>query len=234
MGWLDLNEYVLLEGAVRDRRDDDRSLVEALQLGEPTAPERLITTYGDRAYRLAAGITGNRPDAEEVVQDALWAVVRKIDTFRGHASFGSWLYRIVTNAAYEKLRRGRARGQVLPFAPAARAFERLAAGDPAETDWATRVDDPALQTELRLVLTEAINELPADYRAAVILRDVEGLSNVEIGAVLRIGVANAKSRVHRARMFLRKRLGASLTSRPQPRGRRQASPIVRVSAACGS
>ena len=90
--------------AHRPRADRDLDLLEALRLHEPTAAERLVTTYGERAYRLAARITGNGQDAEEVVQDAFWTVVRKIDTFRGESAFGSWLYRIVANAAYQKLR----------------------------------------------------------------------------------------------------------------------------------
>src|SRR2546430_16885896 len=97
--------------ADRRRPDRDLDLLEALRRREPTAAERLLTTYGERAYRLAAGITGNGPDAEEVVQDALWSVVRKIDTFRGESAFGSWLYRIVANAAYHKLRRLPRRGR---------------------------------------------------------------------------------------------------------------------------
>ena len=87
------------------RLDPDQDLLTALREREPTAAEALITAYGDRAYRLAARITGNQQDAEEAVQDAFWSVVRKIDTFRGDSAFGSWIYRIVSNAAYEKIRR---------------------------------------------------------------------------------------------------------------------------------
>src|SRR5213080_2158323 len=90
--------------AHRPRADRDLDLLEALRLHEPTAAERLVTTYGQRAYRLAASITGNEQDAEEVVHDAFWSVVQKIDTFRGESAFGPWLYRIVANAAYQKLR----------------------------------------------------------------------------------------------------------------------------------
>ena len=86
------------------RVDRDLDLVAALRRRDPIAAERLVTTYGDRAYRLAASITGNGQDAEEVVQDVFWTVIRKIDGFRGESAFGSWLYRIVANAAYQKLR----------------------------------------------------------------------------------------------------------------------------------
>ncbi|TMC94451.1 MAG: sigma-70 family RNA polymerase sigma factor [Chloroflexi bacterium] len=78
-------------------------------------------------------------------------------------------------------------------------------------DWSPSVDDPSRQTELRMALTTAIDGLPLDYRTALILRDVEGLSNVEVAAALGITVANAKSRTHRARLFLRKRLGSFMS-----------------------
>src|SRR5437879_12200640 len=88
--------------------DRDDLLVKALRRRELAAAELLVASYGDRAYRLASGIAGNARDAEEVVQDALWNVVRKIDTFRGESAFGTWFYRIVANTAYQKLQIGRA------------------------------------------------------------------------------------------------------------------------------
>jgi len=87
------------------RLDPDQKPLTALRQRKSTAAEALITAYGDRAYRLAVRITGNRHDAEETVQDAFLSMVRKIDTFRGDSAFGSWVYRIITNAAYEKIRR---------------------------------------------------------------------------------------------------------------------------------
>src|SRR5215475_5793762 len=94
-----------IEGASARRcTDRDHDLVDALRGRQSLAAEQLVSRYGERAYRLARGITGDGPDAEEVVQDALWTVVRKIDGFRGESAFGSWLYRVVANAAYQKLR----------------------------------------------------------------------------------------------------------------------------------
>src|SRR5882724_1028393 len=84
--------------------DRDAALVDQLRRADAGAAEALVATYGDRVYRLALRITGNASDAEEVVQDALWTASRKIDTFRGTAAFGSWVYRITANAAYQKLR----------------------------------------------------------------------------------------------------------------------------------
>src|SRR5438309_10399483 len=190
------------QAAVPTREDRDGHLVEALRRCEPAAAERVVATYGDRAYRLAVGITGTAEDAEEVVQDAFWTVVRKIDTFRGESAFGSWLYRIVANAAYQKLR-GRPGGrrelsldELLPF------FDESGHVTPT-ADWSPRVDDPSLQAELRTALTAAIDELPAAYRIAFVLRDVEGRSNLEIAEALRLRVPLVKTRVHRAGLLLR-------------------------------
>ena len=191
------------------RADRDLDLLDALRRREPTAAERLVTTYGDRAYRLATSITGNGQDAEEVVQDAFWTVIRKIDCFRGESAFGSWLYRIVANAAYQKLRRSRRHDlcwdEVMPV------FDDRGRHAGPLPDWSARVDDPSLQTELRLALTSAIEELPALYRSVLVLRDVRGLANPEIAEVLGLSVAVVKTRVHRARLFLRKQLGDAMT-----------------------
>ena len=193
-------------------RDRDGGLLELLRLGQPGAAEQLIATYGDRAYRLAVRITGNEQDAEEVVQDALWAVVRKIATFRGDSAFGSWLYRIVANAAYQKLRGRQRRGRELSLDEVLPLFDESGCHVAPIADWSPRVGNPEVQAELRMALTSAIDELPATYRAVLVLRDVEGRSTREIANTLGIGVPLVKTRVHRARLFLRKRLGYSLTT----------------------
>src|SRR3989475_8203538 len=140
------------EGVADSRgADGDGDLVEALRRDEPLAAERLVTRYGERAYRLASRIAGNRQDAEEVVQDAFWAAVRKIDSFRGDSAFGSWLYRIVANAAYQKLRGQRRRSEislddVLP------AFHEDGAHAAPIADWSPKVNDPARRIEIRQAL----------------------------------------------------------------------------------
>jgi|RhiMetdeSRZDD1v2_1073273.scaffolds.fasta_scaffold11333_7 RNA polymerase sigma-70 factor (ECF subfamily) len=216
------------------RGDEDWSLVDALRRREPTAAERLVAAYGDRAYRLAIRITGNVQDAEEVVQDAFWSVVRKIDSFRGAAAFGSWLYRIVANAAYSTRRRGRARQRDRSLAEASPVFDEDGRHHDAVDDWSARLNNPSAKSELRLVLT-AIDALPLDYRAVVVLRDVEGLSHREIGEILGITVACAKTRVHRARLCLRQQLAAHMAPKPgraHPRPERAISdPVGRLAGA---
>ena len=192
----------------RPTMDRDADLVEGLRRQEPGAAEALMTAYGDRAYRLAIRITGNSSDAEEVKQDALWAAIRKIDTFRGTAAFGSWVYRITANAAYQKRRgRGVERNGV-SWEDLGPSFDETGHHVQAGIDWSPRLQDPAVQSELHSVLHAAIDDLPEDYRATFLLHDVEGLSNPEIAEVLQLKLATVKSRVHRARLFLRSRLAA--------------------------
>src|SRR5947208_11482916 len=147
-----MNLQVVLEretDGVADRRRPDRDLdlLEALRRREPMAAERLVTTYGERAYRLASGITGNGQDAEEVVQDAFWTVVRKIDTFRGESAFGSWLYRIVANAAYQKLRGRQSRDRDLSLDDVLPPFDARGRYVGPMADWAAHVDDHSVQIE---------------------------------------------------------------------------------------
>jgi RNA polymerase sigma-70 factor (ECF subfamily) len=155
-------------------------------------------------------ITGSKEDAEEAAQDALWTAARRIDSFKGESAFGSWLYRIAANSAYQKLRTRKQRSReiamddVLPSLDGdGRHFEPM-------DDWTNRVDERALQGELRHVLEEAIDALPADYRTALVLHDVEGLSNPDIAESLGISLPAVKSRVHRSRLFVRKRLSEYL------------------------
>jgi RNA polymerase sigma-70 factor, ECF subfamily len=188
------------------RVDRDAALVEALRRGDGAASELLLETYGDRVYRLAIRITGNEQDAEEVAQDALWTAARKIDTFKGESAFGSWVYRITANTAYQKLRGRRSRRNEVLWDDLQPVFDDHRRHSEPVVDWSGKAEEPALQTELRTVLTTAINELPADYRTAFLMHDVEGLSNPEIAETLHLSLPAVKSRVHRSRLFLRERL----------------------------
>jgi len=212
-----MNLQVVLErdlyGAPAPRRADrDHDVLDALRRRDPMAAEHLVTRYGERAYRLASRITGHGQDAEEVVQDAFWTVIRKIDSFRGESAFGSWLYRIVANAAYQKLRSRQNRRHDLPLDEVLPLFDERGRHAAPVGDWSPRAENPAIQAELRTALTAAIDELPAAYRTVLVLRDLEGRSNVEIARTLGLSIALVKTRAHRARLFLRKRLDEYMTT----------------------
>ena len=186
--------------------DRDRQLVNALSSRQPGAPAELLGTYGDRAYRLALRITRNAEDAEEVVQDAFCTIVRKIDTFRRQSEFSSWLYRIVANAAYSKLRQRRRHHLEVSLDNITPGHEDDDRDRACISGYSGDENDSAVQNELRTVLQGAIHGLRPAWRAAFVLRDVEGLSIVEISEVLGLSVPSVKLRVHRARLSLRARL----------------------------
>ena len=224
MGWNDRvmechrHDPALDEAPLIHRRravDPDASLVERLRRHEAEAAEALVAAYGDRVYRLAIRITGNSSDAEEVVQDAFWAVIRKIDTFRGTAAFGSWVYRITTNAAYQKRRGRRVERNGTSWEDLGSSFDETGEHVQPGIDWSPRLKDPVLQAELQSVLRAAIDQLPEEHCASFLLHDVEGLSNPEIAEVLQVKLATVKSRVHRARLFLRGRLAGYVGGEPE-------------------
>ncbi len=197
---------------MRERAGEDHDLLEALLREEPDAAGLLVDRHGARIYRVARRFLDDPRDAEEVTQDVLVTAMREIRTFKGEAALSSWIYRIAANAAYGKWRRRRARSEVSlePFLPVFDADGRHA--QPV-SDWSREPDDAAMAGELKAAIERSLAELPAEYRAVILLHDVEGLPNEEVAGVLGLTVAAVKSRVHRARLFLRKKLGPVFSPR---------------------
>ena len=185
--------------------DAERQLIGRMQAGDGTAVAELASTYGPRIHQLALRYVKNWEDAEEVTQDVLMKVHRKIDAFRGDAALSSWIYRITFNTAMSRLRSGRANRAIEVQAPetAAEPSERQSA-EPA--DWSALADDLVLRSQMRDRLIASLSHLPAVYRVPVILRDIQGLSTEEASAVLRVKPQTLKSRLHRGRLMLREYL----------------------------
>jgi RNA polymerase sigma-70 factor, ECF subfamily len=139
-------------------------------------------------------------------------VIRKIDMFRGESAFGTWLYRIVANAAYQKLRGGQSRRHEPSLDELLPLFDERGCHVEPVADWSQAASDPSVQTELRTTLSAALDALPAAYRAVLVLRDIEGRSNAEIAEVVGLSIAVVNTRAHRARLFLRKRLDECMTT----------------------
>ena len=203
-----------MEGAAM-AAETETALVERLRGGDATALEAFMERYGSRVYRLAHGITRNEADAEEVVQDVFLSLFRKIDTFEGRAALGTWLYRVAANAALIK-RRGKRFELEVPLEELLPTFldDGHREGDRAWVlaDWSNTPEEKLLSRETRAVLNRAIDALPDHYRAVLILRDVEGLSNEEIAEALEESVPTVKSRLHRARIALREQVTRSLAA----------------------
>jgi RNA polymerase sigma-70 factor (ECF subfamily) len=183
----------------------ERELIDRMQAGDASAVADLSTAYGARIHQLAFRYMKNWEDAEEVTQDVLMKVFRKIDAFRGDAALSSWIYRITFNTAMSRLRTGksgRAAEQQRP--EAADAVAGAAPQDPA--DWSSLADDYVLRREMREQLIAALTTLPEVYRTPVLLRDIQGLSTEEASRVLDVKPQTLKSRLHRGRLILREAL----------------------------
>lgn len=177
--------------------------------GDPTAIETLMAEHSGRVYRLAFGITRNHADAEEVTQDVFLTILRKGGTFEGRSALSTWIYRVASNAALNK-RRGKWREMEVSLEAQLPTFKEDGhrRGDPAylTADWSADPERAVLQGETRRVLEQALDTLPPRYRAILVLRDVEELSNEEVAEVMGESVGSVKSRLHRARMALREQL----------------------------
>jgi RNA polymerase sigma-70 factor (ECF subfamily) len=187
----------------------ENALVDRLRVGDTVALEALMERHASRVFRVARDITRTDADAEEVVQDVFLTIARKINRFEGRAALSTWIYRVTTNAALIKRRGKRAQLEVsleehLP------TFKEDGHRDSERSyllaDWSQNPETELLDGEARAVLSRAIEGLPERYRAVLVLRDVEELSNEETAEILGESVASIKSRAHRARMALREQL----------------------------
>jgi RNA polymerase sigma-70 factor (ECF subfamily) len=148
---------------------------------------------------------GNDADAEDVTQDVLLQVVRKLDTFRGESAFPTWLHRVTVNAALAHRRKRAARQQHQAGGPIDAYLEdgHRHYPDAPVRPWSVSPDQPVLDAETQELVERAIAGLPETYRDVYVLADVEGLSNAEIGEMLQLSVPAVKSRLHRARLMMR-------------------------------
>lgn len=192
--------------ATSHRKDD--ALLSRLKAGDEGALTDLIDLYGSKVYQLAFRYLRNKEDAEEIAQDVIFRVYRKVRAFRGDSALSSWIYRITFNAAMSRLRTARYQyAQSEDRQGASREREQPASfvkNEPA--DWSNLADERVLRAQLRRRVVHAILSLPAIYRAPVMLRDIQGMSTEEASALLRVKDQTLKSRLHRGRLILRKQL----------------------------
>jgi RNA polymerase sigma-70 factor (ECF subfamily) len=181
----------------------DEELVARARAKDFGAFEELVDRYQDKIYRLAFRFVRNETDAKEIVQDTFLSVWRKIDTFKGDAQFGSWLYRVAANAALMRLRAQRRHPEVSTEELPIDYLDNYGHLPTPGENWAKRPDDELQSDELRRRIQQAVDELPEIYRTVFLVRDVEGLSTEETAEVLRISVPTVKTRLHRARLALR-------------------------------
>src|SRR5262245_38563701 len=195
------------------REPEKDTLLARLQAGDEQALAELADAYRNKIYQLAFRYLRSREDAEEVTQDVLFKVYRKVGEFRGDAALSSWIYRITFNASMSRLRTARyQRAQALERQAADAALDRDGAFRGTESmrhdvaDWSQMADEGVLRSQLRTRVFGAILSLPAIYRAPVMLRDIQGMTTEEASAMLKVKDQTLKSRLHRGRLILRKQL----------------------------
>jgi RNA polymerase sigma-70 factor (ECF subfamily) len=165
----------------------------------------IVEKHAGFVYNVAYRMMGNQHDAEEVAQDAFLSAYRARDRFRGDAQPTTWLYRITVNAALMRLRKDKRRKEM--------TVPEEAQEDAPSTDWTQSPVATAMNSELGERIQQAIDRLPPDLKAAVVLRDMQSLSNEEAAEVLDISVSALKARLHRGRVALRQDLSEYLAQR---------------------
>jgi len=170
----------------------------------PLSVEQVYHDYAPRVYHIARRMVSNDLDAEDVTQDVLLQVVRKLPTFRGEAAFPTWLHRITVNAALSHRRRRAVREGHRSHDPLDLLLEEPGLASPRP--WALAPEIQVLNQETRHLIGQAIDQLPEMYRTVFILSDIEGLPNAEVADRLGLTLPATKSRLHRARLLLREAL----------------------------
>ncbi|MCP3936940.1 MAG: sigma-70 family RNA polymerase sigma factor [Actinomycetia bacterium] len=177
---------------------DDDELVSRARGGDRTALDTLLRRHHDRIYAICRRIAGNDADAADATQDALIAVVRRLDRFDGRSTFSTWSYRVATNACLDELRRRRRRPDPT---------------DLDERDTPHEPDDFTTRHALADEIGQALDSIPENFRLPVVMRDIDDLDYAEISELLGVPMGTVKSRIARGRSMLANILG---TNRPTP------------------
>ena len=189
--------------------DGDAELLAELRAGSPSAVDELLRLYQGKIFNLAMSILKNESDAEEAAQDVFMTVIRKADMFQGNSAFYSWMYRICVNTCLMRLR-GKRRHETVSIEEFMPVFTDDGMHASPMDDWSKEVERDALNGELGRMIRKYTEELSEKYRVVFVLSDVEGLSNEETAKILGLTVPAVKSRLHRARLYLREGLSRYL------------------------
>jgi len=176
--------------------DKERGLITRAQLGDDKAFETLVLKYKDRLYGIASSVCARMPsEADDVAQETFVAALKHINSFKANAAFGTWLYRIAANNCWQRFRK--AKTTASSEIPGDKS-----AGHPSTPS----AGETAIKNELSRAVSKALSALPPDYRIAITLCDIEGLSNAEAAARLKASLPALKAKLHRARLLLKKQL----------------------------
>ena len=190
---------------------DEHQMVEGLKHRREEALDELVHQFSHPLFGVILNYTKNPADAEEILQDTLLKIIRKIDTLRDEKQILPWMKRIAVNNSIMFLRKNRARRErqvdLDPFLP---HFGQDGQHRQPVSDWGLDPEEVMLNKELGGRLYDAVQALPFEYRAPLVLRDIEGYSIRGISSLLGLKEATTKTRIHRARLFVREKLGRYL------------------------
>lgn len=173
----------------------DELLLRRACKGDVQALEELMQSHESRIYAIALRMMGNREDAQDCAQEAMVRIYRAMGSFKGQSALATWIYRITMNTCLDELRRRKARKVT--------SLDSLVDNGWSPTDTGDTPEEHGLRVEKQNALNQAIQSLPDDMRAAIILRDVKGYSYDEIASILDANVGTIKSRISRGREKLR-------------------------------
>lgn len=191
--------------STRQVPDPERLLLDRCRRGDDGAAEEMVRLHSGPVYRLAYRLLGDRDEARDLTQEVFLRAFRRLDGFRAESSLKTWLFRITTNAARNRRRSWsrKHRSRTVPLDEASEGelppVATLTAGGPGP-------EQELLASAIRHRLAEALQELPRDFREAVVLRDVEGMDYRTMARILGVRVGTVKSRIARGREALRIRL----------------------------
>ena len=186
--------------------------IEALRAGDKAEFARLVDAYSAQIYRLGLKMLGNEQDAEDVLQNTFLSAMTHLSSFEGRSSISTWLYRIASNEALMHLRRGKKKVSIEDLQPENSDDDFL---PEIFVDWSILPENELLAGEGKVTLDEAIKKLPENLRMVFVLRDIEDVSIKDTAEILNLTETNVKTRLLRARMFLRERLSAYYSERPK-------------------
>jgi len=201
---LDTLHKVSNNSGSQEELSDNELIDKFVNNNDDKAFELIVGRYMEKIYNLAYRITRDHYKSEDVLQEVYITLIKKLHTFRGESKFSSWLYRVTANASYMLLRAEKkyendiSLENYVPYDSKGTLMGRI-----HHKDWSSRPDIVIYIKEALEILEKAIDELPEVYRVVFYLRDIEGLSNEEVSQVLEISVPAAKSRIHRARLYIR-------------------------------
>lgn len=193
---------------------EDLSLITRLRAGDAAALDEIMREHGARMLATAKRVLRNEEDAKDAVQDAFISAFRSIGGFQESCSLGTWLHRIVVNAALMKLRKSKRR-QETPIDDLLPLFDETGHHAAPVHGWSRSAEEMLLDQEMHALVRQQIDMLPDSWRTVLLLRDIEELSTEEAARLLGVTPTAVKLRLHRARLALRTRLDGIVGARRQ-------------------